>query len=200
MISYIEGQVISKDSTHAIVKNHGIGYHIAMAKTDIDALTIGSEVELFIHTHVRQDLLELYGFDSKVKRQLFLLLIGASKIGPKIALAMLATITPSQLLTAIINKDVKTLAMIPGVGQKTAERMAIELKDKALKLSAHLPSADNTTDGMKYDLEQAIRSLGYNKAQSDKAISSIGKEEFVSSPLEALIKRALTILSGSIAS
>lgn len=192
MISYLEGQVLFTENSYAVIKTSGVGYQVLLNKNDLDSLTVGSTAELFIHTHVREDAFDLFGFKSRLSRQIFLLLISVSGIGPKIALGILSALTPENLLLAIINNDLAKLCQTPGIGKKTAERMVLELKDKALKID--LPMEQNSYS-QKTSLEQAIRGLGYNKSQSDKAMLMLDPND-LDLPLEELIRKTLNLLSG----
>lgn len=200
MISYLEGQILYVDTSYVVVKTHGVGYHVLLNKKALDHLCEGNDVTFFIHTHVREDAFDLYGFLSRMEKQLFMLLIGVSGVGPKLALTILSAMSPSDLLYAIVDNDIAKLSSISGIGKKTAERLALELKEKALKLEIAKSSTRMFDTSVKTNLEQAIRSLGYSKAQSDKAMMHISDEDLKTVALEELIKRSLSVLTGNITS
>lgn len=193
MISYIEGQVLFVEANAAVIKTAGVGYHVIMGKNDLDILTEGQMLEAFIHTHVREDALELFGFTSRLNRQIFLMLISISGIGPRLGLSILSGLSSHELLLAIINKDIDKLCQIPGVGKKTAERIALELKDKASKMD--IPHEQAGSHSARTSLEQAIRGLGYSKSQSDKALLMLEARD-LDLPFEELIKKTINMLSG----
>ena len=196
VIAYIEGQVFFVDNGLAIIKPNGIGYQVFLSKKDSETLTVGQTVAFYVHTHIREDALELYGFSSSIARQLFLLLISVSGVGPKLGLAILSRLQPAELIDAIINKDIATMSSVPGIGKKTAERLSLELKDKAIKLDYGDTEIASPTS-LRLSLEQAIKGLGFSKAQSDKAILALDQEDLASLPLETLIKKTLSVLSGN---
>jgi holliday junction DNA helicase RuvA len=195
MIAYIEGTVLLIETTYAVINVNGVGYQLLMSKTDLEHLTESGRARFFVHTHVREDALELYGFSGNLHKQIFLLLISVSGIGPKLALTILSCLSPSELIGAVINKDIAKLSSVPGIGKKTAERLSLELREKALKID-YMPAEQPTDSSVRSNLEQAIRGLGYSKSQSDKALMSLAQQD-LELPFEALIKKTLNILSGS---
>lgn len=194
MIAYIEGTVAFVETNHVVVNVNGVGYQLLLSKKDLENITESDTATFFVHTHVREDALELYGFRSRLYKHIFLLLTSVSGIGPKLGLTILSYLSPSELLSAVVNKDITKLSSVPGIGKKTAERMSLELKEKALKIDI-APEMHNDSE-VKSSLEQAIRGLGYSKSQSDRALMNLPPED-LHLPLEALIKKTLNILSGS---
>lgn len=194
MISYIEGQILFVESNAVVVKTQGIGYQIYINKKTQENLLEGEAAAFFTHTHVREDSLDLYGFLSHQEKQIFLLLISVSGIGPKLALAILSAVEAHDLIYAIIANDINKLLAISGVGKKTAERLFLELKDKALKIDISSPVEKGPSQ--KTNLLQALKSLGYSKSQSDGAVNSLDQHDF-SLPLEELIKKTLNVLAGT---
>ncbi len=196
VIAFIEGQVCLLENGYAVIKTGGVGYQLFLSKRDLEQIIIGQSLSLFVHTHVREDAFELYGFVSALARQVFLLLISVSGVGPKLALTILSSLSPSELLPAIIATDVALLSSVPGIGKKTAERLSLELKDKAQKIDHfHLDASPHTS--LRASLEQAIKGLGYSKSQSDKALLALDQEDWANLPLEGLIKKTLNVLAGS---
>lgn len=195
MIAYLEGVIAFSEANHAVVNVNGVGYQLLLSKKDLELVREGEKATFFVHTHVREDALELYGFTSRHHKQIFLLLVSVSGVGPKLALTILSHMAPSDLLAAVINKDIAHLSSVPGIGKKTAERLSLELKEKALKIDRE-PSSNIENLDSKSSLVQAIRSLGYSKIQSDKALLALSAED-MELPFDALIKKTLNILSGS---
>ncbi len=196
MIALIEGQVFAVEHGYAIVMVGGVGYQVHLCKKNADALITQQTVTLHVHTHVREDAIELYGFLSSLERSLFLLLISVSGVGPKLALGILSHLLAREVIDAIIDKDIATLSGVSGIGKKTAERLSLELKDKVIKLD-YFRHDSSPPISVRLSLEQAIKSLGYSKAQSDRAILLLDQEDFASLPLEELIKKTLNNLSGN---
>jgi holliday junction DNA helicase RuvA len=197
MISYIEGQVLCLEPGFAVVKVGGVGYHVLLNKKALEQIALGQAISLFTHTHMRQDALELYGFYSRLEKQIFLMLISVSGIGPKLAQGILSSLSPADLIHAIVAKDIGKLSSIPSVGKKTAERLSLELKEKVGKIDMPLNDKNTDHNSVKTSLEMAIKSLGFTKSQSENAIINLGQEDLINLPLEDLIRKALKLLSGS---
>lgn len=197
MIAYIEGQVLFLEGGYVVVKPGGVGYQVFMSKRDLEILNVGQSLALFTYTHIREDAFELYGFTTPIHRQIFLLLISVSGVGPKLALAILSTLAPHELINAIINKDITSLSHVPGIGKKTAERLSLELREKALKIDCGSCAEFSREGSVRASLEQAIKSLGYSKAQSDKAVLALDQGDLAALPLEVLIKKTLQVLLGN---
>ncbi len=131
MIAHLRGKLAQKDSARVIVDVHGVGYEVFIPLTTFSALPdIGSDVSIDIHTHVREDIIALYGFSTRRERAIFEKLMTISGIGPKLAVTILSGGSVEDLVTAIKRGDLPRLTAIPGVGKKTAERIVLELKDK----------------------------------------------------------------------
>jgi holliday junction DNA helicase RuvA len=154
----------------------------------------GVEVALRVHTHVREDALQLYGFLTELERQLFERLIGISGIGPKLAIAALSGMEPRDLVTAVQRGDVARLTGIPGVGKKTAERIVLELKDRIAQIA--VPAATGAAepvsgaDRLRLDLLSALQNLGYHRPQAEKAIDST-LTDTIAPTFEGALKSAL---------
>jgi holliday junction DNA helicase RuvA len=193
MIAHLRGRLISKHPNQAIVEAAGVGYDVAItipAFSDLPSL--GSEVALHIHTHVREDALALYGFLRVEEKQLFERLITVSGIGPKLAITILSGMATSDMVGAIRANDYARLTKIPGVGKKTAERMCVELRDKLEGFGETQPH--KAPSGIEEDVISALTNLGYQRALAEKAVeraaSSVGKENF-----DAVFRAALGGLS-----
>ena len=178
MISHLRGRLLSLTPELAVVDVHGVGYAVSLPLPtyyELQKLPGGAEVSLFVHTHVREDALALYGFWTERERALFERLITVSGVGPRLARAILSGLPPEVLLTALAAGDVARLTRIPGVGRKTAERLVLELREKAAELAAS-PVADATREPDDEDLLVALVNLGYRRADAEKALSDIRRE------------------------
>jgi Holliday junction DNA helicase RuvA len=191
MIGHLQGRVFKKSLNVAIVDVGGVGYQLRMPLSDLARLgEPGSEVGVHVHTHVRADAIELFGFLEEQSLGLFERLIGISGIGPRLALTLLSGMEPEILVRAVRSGDVPSLTRVPGVGKKTAERIVLELKDKLAKDTA---PAQGPLPGMPpmEDLRSALENLGYKSAQVDKAIAGLSESELQSGDLQTLVRKAL---------
>jgi Holliday junction DNA helicase RuvA len=175
MIAHLRGKLLAKHPNQAIVETAGVGYDVTISvPTFSDLPALGSEVALHIHTHVREDLIALYGFLRPSEKLLFEKLITVSGIGPKLAITILSGMPADEMVRAIRGNDVARLTRIPGIGKKTAERMVLELRDKlpeAGPASAAVPSL-NATEG---DILSALLNLGYQRPAAEKALAAVAK-------------------------
>jgi Holliday junction DNA helicase RuvA len=201
MIAHLDGILIQKTTQSVIIDNGGIGYEVFIPLSTFYALPDRDErVGLHIYTHVREDALILFGFKTSLEKGIFLMLISVSGIGPKLAINILSGIGPDDLLEAMAHGDALRLQSIPGVGKKTAERIALELKDKALRVRGDLeaPPAKIVTDEDKRifdDALSALLNLGYPPKSAQRAVeTALNRVKDVS--LENLIKEALRLLAG----
>lgn len=182
----------------AILEVGGVGYEVYIpVSTYYELESKGKdEVLLHVHTHVREDSLALYGFSSPGERRLFERLIGVSGIGPKLGRVILSGMEPSDLLTALAQKDAERLATIPGVGKKTAERLVLELKDKVAGLLEETTiAAPARSEGAGEDVVTALVNLGYRERDSARAVEAIRRDE-PDAPFAVLLRRALKRLAG----
>lgn len=174
VIAYLKGTLLEKSPSRLIVNVAGVGYDVQVPLSTFYTLgETGSEIALRVHTHVREEVIALYGFATPLEQQLFEKLIGISGIGPKLALAVLSGIEPVELIRAIRLQDVARLTAIPGVGKKTAERIGLELKDRlpaALAGSEAAAAPAAAEDQFRDDLLSALLNLGYQRAPAEKAI------------------------------
>ena len=196
MIATLTGILKFKSPTEILVEVHGIGYTISIPLSTYEKLgDLGSSVSLLTHFHVREDAMLLFGFSTEEERRLFKLLISVSGIGPKIAQSTLSGMNVEELKSHIVGGNVNALMAIPGVGRKTAERLIVELRDKAGKTLAEsepISVIGMATAAMRIEALQALTSLGYNQQIAEKAIRLVVKEaEGSTISLEELIKRAL---------
>ncbi len=176
MIGFLRGRIADKQPNTLIVDVQGVGYEVHVPlSTFYDVGDIGADVTLRVHTHVREDALQLYGFLTELERQLFERLIGISGIGPKLAIAVLSGMDPREVLTAVQRGDVARLTGIPGIGKKTSERIVLELKDRLANMTGGAPvdaAPVNGADRLRGDLLSALQNLGYHRPQAEKAIDS----------------------------
>lgn len=193
MIAFLRGRLHEKHPDRVIVDVNGVGYEIHVPLSSFYGMAEpGADVALQVHTHVREDVIALFGFGTTLERQLFERLIAVSGIGPKLALAVLSGIEPPDLIAAVQRGDVTRLTAIPGVGKKTAERIALELKDRLARLA---PAAEVETPGsagMRDDLLSALLNLGYHRPAAEKAIDAAlanGPEASFESVLRDALRR-----------
>jgi Holliday junction DNA helicase RuvA len=197
MIALIRGHLIQKNPGYVLVETNGIGYQLFVSLTTFYDLPESEQnVVLHAHTHVREDLLQLYGFSTLLEKELFQILIGVSGIGPKLALNILSGITPPELVHSLGSGDMARLISIPGVGRKTAERMILDLREKAQKIQTReaFPRTDRRPpDEMAEDVVSALVNLGYKKGQAEKAVESILRQT-PDITLERALKASLRVL------
>jgi Holliday junction DNA helicase RuvA len=174
MIAWLRGRLIDKQPNRLIVDVNGVGYDVQVPlSTFYDLGEPGVDVSLRIHTHVREDALALFGFATPLELELFERLIAISGVGPKLALAVLSGIDPADLVRAITHHDVARLTAIPGIGKKTAERIALELKDRlptSVQAAAGVQTPATPEDELRGDLLSAMLNLGYQRVHAEKAI------------------------------
>lgn len=199
MIAFLEGRLLSKSPEWIIVSVQGIGYQVAVPLSSFyDLPDVEQVVQLHIYTHVREDAIQLFGFLTPNEKEIFLLLLGVSGIGPKVALNILSGISSKELQQALLGEDSQRIQRIPGVGKKTAERIVLELKDKIRKLSSGpLPSVvREVPEGTPWeDALSALVNLGYHKAVAEKTLGQIKNETEGPISLEDLLRRALKSMS-----
>lgn len=200
MFAYVKGVLESINENYIVIDVNGIGYKIFMPNSGINKLPeIGEIVKVHTYYYVREDNISLYGFNTQEELKMFELLISVSGIGTKSALAILSEISPSSFALSVIYGDVTALVKIPGIGNKTAQRMILELKDKLKTEQAitknSIKNADigysNNQDNIS-EASSALQVLGYTKKEVDKVLSS---NDFNGLSIEEIIKEALKKLS-----
>ena len=175
MIGRLVGRLASKATDHVIVDVAGVGYLVQIPlSTFYELPDAESPTSLWIHTYVREDALALYGFLTERERSLFLMLIGVAGIGPRVALTVLSGIPPAELVEALRDSDVRRLMAVPGVGKKTAERMVLELAEKASKFVGE-PGGPRPAAVSPEDVVSALVNLGYRKGDAERAVDGIGR-------------------------
>jgi len=194
MIAFLRGRVLDKHPNRIVIDVNGVGYELYVPlSTYYDVGDAGAEITLRVHTHVREDALQLYGFLTALEQQLFERLIGISGIGPKLAVAVLSGIDSNELVTSIQRADVARLTRIPGIGKKTAERIVLELKDRLADVApATTPDGAERSqvDHVRDDLVSALENLGYHRPLAEKAVDVVRGRE-VEAGFEAALKAAL---------
>ncbi len=196
MYAYIKGILDTKTNSYVIIEAGGIGYKIFMSMKAIEGLgEVGNSVKVYTHYYVREDNISLYGFISNDELRMFELLLSVSGIGAKSAITMLSEISPSSFALAVISNDVSKLVKIPGIGNKTAARIILELKDKlkteeAISASKEIEVAIRE-DSKNSEVVAALQVLGYTRKEIDKALEKIDLDSI---GLEDAIKQSLKLL------
>lgn len=196
MYAYIKGILDTKTNGYVIIEAGGIGYKIFMSLKSIESLgEVGNTVKVYTHYYVREDNISLYGFTSNEELRMFELLLSVSGIGAKSAIAMLSEISPSSFALAVISNDVSKLVKIPGIGNKTAARIILELKDK-LKTEEAISASEEIEVAIKEDSKNgeviaALQVLGYTRKEIDKVLEKIDMDSI---GIEDAIKQALKLL------
>jgi holliday junction DNA helicase RuvA len=192
MIAHLRGRVLEKHPTRVIVETAGVGYELHVPLSSFSAIgDPGTEVALRVHTHVREDAIQLFGFATPLELALFDRLIAVNGIGPRLALSLLSGIEPTELVQAVAASDLARLVSIPGIGKKTAERIVLELKDK---LGGIMPSGASAADGARADLVSALVNLGYHRPAAEKAVDQAMKTA-PAGGFEQALRTALRTLS-----
>ena len=175
MIAFLRGRVLDKQPNRITVDVQGVGYEVHVPlSTYYDVGEEGAEIALRVHTHVREESLQLFGFLTTLEQQLFERLIGISGLGPTLAIAVLSGIDSAELVGAVQRGDVARLTSVPGIGRKTAERIVLELKDRlaTLVIPAGAVAAASPADRLRSDLLSALQNLGYHRPLAEKAIDA----------------------------
>ena len=195
MIAHLRGKLLAKHPNQAIVETAGVGYDVTISvPTFSDLPAAGADVALHIHTHVREDVIALYGFLRASEKLLFEKLITVSGIGPKLAITILSGMAADEMVGAIRGNDIARLTRIPGIGKKTAERLVLELRDKlpeAGPASVPVAPARNATEE---DVLSALLNLGYQRPAAEKALAVATRSSKPGS-FDALFRDSLAALS-----
>lgn len=197
MYSYMKGELVEISDETIVLEVNGIGYNIHIPASMIDSFSgTGQTVKIYTYFHVKEDSMKLYGFLTRDDLNIFKLLLGVSGIGPKGALAILTVMTPDDLRFAVLGEDAKTIAKAPGIGNKTAQRLILELKDKLNLAEAFEAKAMHVSDNVKDSASsargeavQALTALGYSSTEALKAVNGIDIAENMA--VEEILKAAL---------
>jgi len=196
MIALLTGQIAHKSPDHIILDVNGVGYRVHIPFSTYYELPEEGTVSLHIHTSVREDAIQLYGFRTRLEKTFFQLLIGVSGIGPRLARDILSNIQPGPLAQALRQSDIRILSAIPGIGKKTAERLILELKEKVGKLDLSSVATPDPQyipeEELLDDVVSALLNLGYKEPQVRKALAGLNPSPDAS--LEDVLKQALKLL------
>lgn len=202
MISYIKGKVAYTEPDFVVVDVNGIGYQIRTSSSNISKVSSGKEVMFFTYLYVREDTMALYGFLTKEELNTFQTLLGVSGVGPKVAVAVLSTMTVKDLYYAVLSDDAKAITKTPGLGPKGAKKMILELKDKFhledlledASTDDVIAASNTSIDSLNSvsDTIEALTALGYSNGEAYRAVHSIAGAEEMDS--EQLLKQALNKL------
>jgi holliday junction DNA helicase RuvA len=192
MIGFIKGNIISAKPTQLLVDVNGVGYLCNISINTFEKISNQKCVSLFIHTHVKEDSITLFGFYTESEKTMFELLISVSGVGPKIALSILSGIQIDDLKNAILWADSSRISAVPGIGRKTAERLILELKNKVDQVTEE--DGNKLPFSMKNEAVMALSTLGYNNKLAEKVVRDILLAE-PNALLEELIKKALSFLN-----
>ncbi len=193
MIGSLSGRLVEKSPAEILLEAGGVGYRIRVPLTTYGRLpAVGESLTLSIHTHVREDSLALFGFDHRSERDLFEALIAVPGVGPRLGLALLSHLEPSEMAEAVRSRDTALLSRVPGVGPKTAERLAVELSGVMERLPATGAGGPASQPARRADLISALENLGYRTAQAasiaEKVLAAPGALDV---PVSSLIRNAL---------
>jgi Holliday junction DNA helicase RuvA len=205
MIAHLSGTLLTKEPNSVIVDVSGVGYEVNIPlSTFYELENEGSNVQLRIYTHVKEDALQLYGFKTTRERELFVNFISVSGIGPKLGIALLSGMSADELVASIKNNNLARLTLIPGVGRKTAERLIVDLREKMTAMAASQVAEEpgatpevlggSPEDSVREDALSALFNLGYQRSAAEKAIDAVlndGGEMTV----ESVLRRGLRKLA-----
>lgn len=199
MYSYIKGSLEIKSKGYIVVECNGIGYKIFMSDKSLNEIgSVGDNIKVYTHYHVREDEISLYGFKSDEELRMFELLLSVSGIGAKSAIATLSNIEPSEFALAVISDDVNRITKIPGIGKKTAQRLILELKDKLKseeieRNKEEIEKEIKQIEGLNEAIS-ALQVLGYSRREIDDAFENAN---LTGLSIEDIIKKGLALLSGN---
>jgi len=193
MYHHIKGTLVHKTPAEAVIEAGGVGYQINISLNTFDKLPeAGNQAKLLTYLHVKEDIMQLFGFASEKERRVFKILIGISGIGPKLALTVLSHMAPEDLEQAVANQDMTMLTAISGIGKKTAERLLVELKGKiADAVVEGLPTIKGQGVAVSDPAIDALMSLGLNYAEAKNAVEKAKAKLGDKAPVEQLIREAL---------
>ncbi len=193
MIGQLRGKLIEKSLEHIIFDVGGVGYELNCSVNTLDNLNLNAETKIFVHTHMREDALTLFGFSSSLEKRIFLSLLKVNGVGPKLALKILSGSSLDQLLQMIESGDVKAISTIPKVGKKTAEQLVLTLKGKlSFEEDENEPTLFKSPMGARAELVSALVNLGYRLPDVEKVVSGLPREIAI----EEALRKGLAALSG----
>jgi holliday junction DNA helicase RuvA len=198
MIAYVSGTLVDKNPESVIVDVNGLGYRVQIPTSTYDALPAkGEDVKLHTYHYLREDAEALYGFGSNAEQVVFETMLGVSRVGPKLALAALSAMSPSELRDHVVEGDSSRLTEISGVGRKTADRLIVELRDRFDDLdvfegSAPLSGGSDARAAARADALEALRELGFSRADAERAIRTVLRDNPAVQSADDLVRRALS--------
>jgi holliday junction DNA helicase RuvA len=198
MIGYLQGKLRHKSPDCIIIDVNGVGYCVQVPlSTFCELPEVDQTTVLNIHTHVREDTLQLYGFRTQAEKEMFLFLITVNGVGPRLAMNILSGIDPDSLRQLVLHQDHARLRKIPGVGKKIAERITLELRDKlkVKKDEVAVPAPASSGEDAYSDAFSALLNLGYRPAEAEKALGKARQHLGEDPPIEGLLKQALRLLA-----
>jgi Holliday junction DNA helicase RuvA len=190
MITHLKGKLIEKNPTNIVLDCNGVGYSVNISLYTFSQLPSGEHVKLFIHLQVREDSHTLFGFSSKVEREVFRLLISVSGVGASIARTMLSTLSPEQVMEAITQNNIAAIQSVKGIGTKTAQRVVLDLKDKIIKIYGLDEVSLVSGNTNRNEALSALETLGFARKQTEKICDDIVNKN-PNASLETIIKLAL---------
>ena len=191
MIAQLRGEIIEKNPTHLVIDCAGVGYYVKISLHSFSQIKEDKNLTILTEMIVREDAQLLYGFMENEEREMFKHLISVSGIGPNTAMIMLSSMTPAEVVNAIIGEDVNAIKSVKGIGLKTAQRVIVDLKDKVSKLEISSNNIFNLNNTNRNEAFTALSSLGFDKKSIEKALDKVFLD---SMSVEDLIKAALKIL------
>jgi|TARA_Y100000782_G_C10188640_1_gene268714 Holliday junction DNA helicase RuvA len=196
MIDSIHGIIEKKEPTNLFIKLNGFVFNISICIRDYEKLpSVGKKIDVLTYLNVRENLMELYGFLSKERRDLFIQLILVSGIGPRTAINLLSNVSVQNFKENIITEDIQALSLIPGIGPKTAKRIVVEIKEKITFDSSSKRALDTSKINFNVDdIYTALSSLGYKKSQIDKSIKKLNDSNSFEGNIEDVIKKILSTI------
>ena len=196
MFDYIQGKVVSRHPTHVVIETAGVGYFLHITLQSYDQIEEGKDQKIYTWLQVRDDIQQLWGFTEPAEREVFMLLISISGIGPNTARLILSGMTPEECKQAIMTDNELAFRQVKGVGPKTAKRVLIELKDKIIKTGTDpLVIKAGAKENAMTEALSALITLGFLKSQAEKALTQVTKEHGRDLPTESLVRMALRLLS-----
>ena len=209
MIDMLNGRCMSVDDHHLVIDVSGVGYGVDATRSLAEGVIVNQESLVCVHTHVREDQITLFGFVDKVERQIFRILIGVNRIGPKVAMAVLSTLSVDEIVSATMSEDFKMFERVPKIGAAQAKKLILELKPKLEKIpelalqgsmkksgASKRPDATHKLDWqIQGDLQSALVNLGYKDKEASRVVSALADNP-VSKDLPELIRLSLRELGG----
>ena len=196
MIESIYGKIEKKEPNRLFINANNFVFSLSICIREYEKLpSVGTDITILTYLNVREDLMELYGFIDKERRDLFINLISVSGIGPRTAINLLSNASVSTFKENIVNEDVKALSLIPGIGPKTAQRIILDIKEKIVVTGSTNQDIDSSKLNFNLDdIYTALSSLGYKKPQIDKEIKKLNQDGNLEGNIEDVIKKILSII------